>query len=204
MPLAEQPVPEVRPSGPRTKDGPSQISNATTDRDRTVSRRSEPGSRTTLIGGPPEPGTFSSPGCDEPTSSAKPPRRWTLGEISLLSPGSFYPLSDGVSTHYHLITNSNFVTARLWSQLGWLCVYTLCAISIRAEPALSASVFLEAPPRSNCPPDIVPDRIHGRGLETRSIKWYPCDSMQPDDRTSSLPPILYIMNRSQYQATVSS
>ena len=61
----------------------------TTDRDRTVSRRSEPSSRATLIGEQPNPWDLLQP--QDVTSrhrGAKPPRRCELlGEISLLSPG---------------------------------------------------------------------------------------------------------------------
>jgi hypothetical protein len=59
-----------------------------TDRDRTVSRRSEPSSRATLIGEQPNPWDLLQP--QDVTSrhrGAKPPRRYELlGEISLLSP----------------------------------------------------------------------------------------------------------------------
>ena len=58
------------------------------DRDRTVSRRSEPSSRATLIGEQPNPWDVLPP--QDVTSrhrGAKPPRRCELlGEISLLSP----------------------------------------------------------------------------------------------------------------------
>ena len=61
----------------------------TADRDRTVSRRSEPSSRATLIGEQPNPWDRIQP--QDVTSrhrGAKPPRRCELlGEISLLSPG---------------------------------------------------------------------------------------------------------------------
>ena len=60
----------------------------TTDRDRTVSRRSEPSSRATLMGEQPNPWDLLQP--QDVTSrhrGAKPPRRYELlGEISLLSP----------------------------------------------------------------------------------------------------------------------
>ncbi|GFP20178.1 hypothetical protein HKBW3S03_01679, partial [Candidatus Hakubella thermalkaliphila] len=59
-----------------------------TDRDRTVSRRSKPSSRTALIGEQPNPWDLLQP--QDATSrhrGAKPPRRCgLLGEISLLSP----------------------------------------------------------------------------------------------------------------------
>ena len=60
----------------------------TIDRDRTVSRRSEPSSRATLMGEQPNPWDLLQP--QDVTSrhrGAKPPRRCELlGEISLLSP----------------------------------------------------------------------------------------------------------------------
>ena len=60
-----------------------------TDRDRTVLRRSEPSSRTALMGEQPNPWDRLQP--RDATSrhrGAKPPRRCELlGEISLLSPG---------------------------------------------------------------------------------------------------------------------
>ena len=60
-----------------------------TDRDRTVSRRSEPSSRTALMGEQPNPWNLLQ--LQDATSrhrGAKPPRRCgLLGEISLLSPG---------------------------------------------------------------------------------------------------------------------
>ena len=51
------------------------------DRDRTVSRRSEPSSRTTFNGRTAQPlGPASAPGCDEPTSRCQTsPSIWTLG-----------------------------------------------------------------------------------------------------------------------------
>jgi hypothetical protein len=61
----------------------------TTDRDRTVSRRSEPSSRAALMGGQPNPWDLLQP--QDATSrhrGAKPCRRYELlGKISLLSPG---------------------------------------------------------------------------------------------------------------------
>ena len=74
--------PLVLVSGPRKSPAP------TTDRDRTVSRRSEPSSRATLIGEQPNPWDLLQP--RDVTSrhrGAKPLRRYELlGGISLLSP----------------------------------------------------------------------------------------------------------------------
>src|ERR687894_3132336 len=62
---------------------------ATADRDRTVSRRSKPSSRTALMGEKPNPWDLPQP--QDATSrhrGAKPSRRYgLLGKISLLSPG---------------------------------------------------------------------------------------------------------------------
>ena len=61
----------------------------TADRDRTVSRRSEPSSRTALMGEQPNPWDRLQPqDAMSRHRGAKPPRRCELlGEISLLSPG---------------------------------------------------------------------------------------------------------------------
>ncbi len=81
-----------------------------TDRDRTVLRRSEPSSRATLIGEQPNPWDLLQP--QDVTNrhrGAKPPRRYELlGEISLLSQSTFYPLSDGPSIQNRRITLAGF------------------------------------------------------------------------------------------------
>ena len=68
---------------------PRKFLTPTLDRDRTVSRRSEPSSRASLMGEQPNPWDLLQP--QDETSrhrGAKPPRRCELlGEISLLSPG---------------------------------------------------------------------------------------------------------------------
>src|SRR6266581_8399610 len=88
--LALQPVHQrLVQSGPLVlRSGPLKFPTPITDRDRTVSRRSEPSSRATLIGEQPNPWDLLQP--QDVTSrhrGAKPPRRYELlGEISLLSP----------------------------------------------------------------------------------------------------------------------
>ena len=58
------------------------------DKDRTVSRRSEPSSRTALMGEQPNPWDLLPQDAMSRHRGAKPPRRCELlGEISLLSPG---------------------------------------------------------------------------------------------------------------------
>ena len=70
------------------ESAPLKFLTPTTDRDRTVLRRSEPSSRATLMGEQPNPWDLLQP--QDVTSrhrGAKPPRRYELlGEISLLSP----------------------------------------------------------------------------------------------------------------------
>ena len=70
------------------KSDPLKILTPTADRDRTVSRRSEPNSRTALIGEQPNPWDQLQPqDAMSRHRGAKPPRRCELlGEISLLSP----------------------------------------------------------------------------------------------------------------------
>ena len=83
----------------------------TTDRDRTVSRRSEPSSRTALIGEQPNPWDLLQP--QDVTSrhrGAKPPRRYELlGVISLLSPAYLlsyerWPFHAEPPDHYILLS----------------------------------------------------------------------------------------------------
>ena len=73
---------------------PLKFLTPTVDRDRTVSRRSEPSSRTTLIGEQPNPWDLLQPqDVMSRHRGAKPHRRYgRLGAISLLSPE--YLLSD--------------------------------------------------------------------------------------------------------------
>src|ERR1700753_3429825 len=90
MPLAGQPVHQrfVRLGPLVLESTPLKLPTPTADRDRTVSRRSEPRSRTALMGEQPNPWDLLQP--QDATirhRGAKPPRRCgLLGEISLLSP----------------------------------------------------------------------------------------------------------------------
>ena len=113
MLLAEQLVRQryVR-SGPLVLGtAPIKYPAPTTDRDRTVSRRSEPSSRATLIGEQPNPWDLLQP--QDVTSrhrGAKPPRRYELlAAISLLSPEyllSFerWPVHAEPPDHYTLLS----------------------------------------------------------------------------------------------------
>ena len=93
------------------KSDPLKLPTPITDRDRTVSRRSEPSSRATLMGEQPNPWDLLQP--QDVTSrhrGAKPPRRYELlGEISLLSPAyllSFerWPFHAEPPDHYILLS----------------------------------------------------------------------------------------------------
>ena len=90
VPLAGQLVHQryVHPGPLVLGTAPFKFPTPTMDRDRTVSRRSEPSSRAALIGEQPNPWDLLQP--QDATSrhrGAKPPRRCgLLGEISLLSP----------------------------------------------------------------------------------------------------------------------
>ena len=105
-------TPEVHPiRSSRTKISSSQLFTPSVDRDQTVSQRSKPNSRTTLIGEQPNPWDLLQP--QDVTSrhrGAKPPRRYELlGEISLLSPEyllSFerWPFHAEPPDHYALLS----------------------------------------------------------------------------------------------------
>lgn len=113
MRLASQPVHQrFVHSGPLVLGAdPLKFPAPTVDRDRTVSRRSEPSSRATLMGEQPNPWDLLQP--QDVTSrhrGAKPPRRYELlGEISLLSPAyllSFerWPFHAEPPDHYALLS----------------------------------------------------------------------------------------------------
>ncbi len=93
------------------KSAPLKFLTPTSDRDRTVLRRSEPSSRTTLMGEQPNPWDLLQPqDVMSRHRGAKPPRRYELlGEISLLSPEyllSFerWPFHTEPPDHYTLLS----------------------------------------------------------------------------------------------------
>ena len=113
MPLARQQIHQrfVHPGPLVLRTDPRKFLTPTVDRDRTVSRRSEPSSRATLMGEQPNPWDLLQP--QDVTSrhrGAKPPRRCELlGEISLLSPEyllSFerWPFHAEPPDHYALLS----------------------------------------------------------------------------------------------------
>ena len=90
VPLARQPEHQryVHPGPLVLRTDPLKLPAPMADRDRTVSRRSKPSSRTALIGEQPNPWDLLQPqDAMSRHRGAKPPRRCELlGEISLLSP----------------------------------------------------------------------------------------------------------------------
>ena len=152
---------------------PRKSPTPTTDRDRTVSRRSEPSSRATLIGEQPNPWDLLQP--RDVTSrhrGAKPLRRSELlGGISLLSPEyllSFErrPFHSAPPDHYApvsclfgLSASQSSPLLPLHSQAGYQ--------SARGDLWKPPLRFWRRPPQSNYPPSTV--RVHN-ALVTRHAK----------------------------------
>ena len=164
MHLAVQPVnqgsvqhgPLVLVSDPRKFPAP------TTDRDRTVSRRSEPSSRATLMGEQPNPWDLLQP--QDVTSrhrGAKPLRRYELlGAISLLSPE--YLLScerrtshGGPPDHFALLSHLIDLYVSQSSPLMPMHSRRGCHTR-RADLGKPPLHFWRRPPQSNYPPSGVP------------------------------------------------
>src|SRR6202790_542911 len=126
MPLARQPVHQryVHPGPLVLGTDPRNSPTPTADRDRTVSRRSEPSSRTTLIGEQPNPWDLLQPqDVMSRHRGAKQPRRYELlGVISLLSPAYLlsverWPFHEGPPDHYDRLSSLLNLSV---SQSGWL------------------------------------------------------------------------------------
>ena len=114
VPLARQPVHHrsVHPGPLVLGTDPFNFPTPTADRSRTVSRRSEPNSRTTLNGEQPYPWDLLQPqDVMSRHRGAKPPRRYELlGEISLLSPAYLlsverWPFHEGPPDHYDRLSS---------------------------------------------------------------------------------------------------
>ena len=114
VPLARQQVRQrcVHPGPLVLGTDPLNSPTPTADRDRTVSRRSEPSSRTILIGEQPNPWDLLQPqDMMSRHRGAKPCRRCELlGKISLLSPAYLlsverWPFHSGPPDHYDLLSH---------------------------------------------------------------------------------------------------
>ena len=152
MPLAEQQMHQryVHPGPLVLRTALLKFPTPVIDRDRTVSRRSEPSSRTALMGEQPNPwNRLQLQDAMSRHRGAKPPRRCgLLGEISCYPQGSFYPLSDG-QFHSHTAGSltPTFVTARLVGlAVRLVYAFTLSARfpSVLNEPLNASVTFLEA------------------------------------------------------------
>jgi hypothetical protein len=126
MPLAEQLVHQryVHPGPLVLRTGLLKFPTPATDRDRTVSRRSEPSSRTTLMGEQPNPWDLLQPqDVMSRHRGAKHRRRYELlGGISLLSPEYLlsverWPFHSEPPDHYDLLSH---LLAPSRSQSSWL------------------------------------------------------------------------------------
>ena len=151
---------------------PRKFHTPTIDRDRTVSRRSEPSSRATLMGEQPNPWDLLQP--QDVTSrhrGAKPLRRYELlGGISLLSPEyllSFErcPFHTETPDHYALV--SYLIDLSVSQSSALMPLHSKAGYQSAVRAPLEASVtLLRRPPQSNYPPINVP--FHG--LESKQIK----------------------------------
>ena len=143
MLLAEQLVHQryVHPGPLVLGTNPVKFPTRIADRDRTVSRRSEPSSRTTLIGEQPNPWDLLQPqDVMSRHRGAKHPRRYgLLGGISLLSPAYLLSVERWPFHRNHRITMTVFrlcSTCTSRSQAG-LCHCTLKLISDQPEPTIA-------------------------------------------------------------------
>ncbi len=113
--------------------------------------------------------------------------------------GSFYPLSDGLSTQYHRITKPDFrpcSTCPSRSQAPF-CLYTLRPVSVRPEGFLGASVTLS---EATAPSNRLPERLRRSlllALESQQQKGgIPTSAPhRPRAMLRRLPPILCICHR---------
>ena len=143
MPLAEQQVHQryVHPGPLVLRTALLKFPAPVIDRDRTVSRRSEPSSRTALMGEQPNPwNLLQLQDAMSRHRGAKPCRRCgLLGKISRYPRSTFYPLSDGHSTLGRRITRACFRTcsARPPRSQAGLHSCALGTVADRPEPTFA-------------------------------------------------------------------
>ena len=191
--LAPQPVNQwsVRPGPLVLRPDLLRHHAPTTDRDRTVSRRSEPSSRATLIGEQPNPWDLLQP--QDVTSrhrGAKPLRRFELlGAISLLSPE--YLLSFE-RWPYHAVTTGSLCPTFVPDRPVCLPVKPACANTLSARlpfvlsgPWEASVTLLEATtpvklPTKRCPaPAVRPPAREGWYFTVDSTHTSVCASRSP-------------------------
>ena len=175
--LALQPVHQwyVQPGPLVLGSTPLNSSTRIADRDRTVSRRSEPSSRTTLIGEQPNPWDLLQPqDVMSRHRGAKHCRRYELlGSISLLSPAYLlsverWPFHSEPPDHYDGL--SSLLDLSVHSQAS-LCHCTPRTISDRSELTFAPPLlFGRRPPQSNYPPYNVLMPDNGYQLDIKKNK----------------------------------
>ena len=189
----------VHPGPLVLRTNPLKYPTPTADRDRTVSRRSKPSSRTTLIGEQPNPWDLLQPqDVMSRHRGAKLPRRYELlGGISLLSPEYLlsverWPFHSEPPDHYVLLS---YLLDLSVSQLSTLMPlhYQHDVRPYLAYLRTPPLRFWRRPPQSNCLPYTVPNPDDGPRLEpqtnqggiSRSAPRVLASTLQ------SLPPILH-------------
>src|ERR1044071_206681 len=180
---------------------PLKLRTPTADRDQTVSRRSEPSSRTTLIGEQPNPWDLLQPqDVMSRHRGAKLCRRCgRLGKISLLSLEYLlfverWPFHAEPPDHYGRLSSLLDLSV---SQSGGLMPlhsssdFRPLGAHHRAPPLH----FGRRPPQSNCPPRHVPDPDNGPRLDVSNNKGGISRLAPPElaPRFHSLPPILHML-----------
>src|SRR5712672_904623 len=210
LPLARQLLHQryVHPGPLVLGTNPLKIPTPTADRDRTVSRRSEPSSRTTLIGEQPNPWDLLQPqDVMSRHRGAKRCRRYgLLGIISLLSPAYLlsverWPFHAGPPDHYVRLSSLLDLSV---SQSGRLMPlhstsYFLPLSPYHLPPPL---LFGSRPPQSNCPPCTVPAPDDGTRLDIHNHKGG-ISRVAPRELApalQSLPPILHMQQRMPVQS----
>src|SRR3569833_581917 len=201
MRLAPQPVHQrcVHPGPLVLGTSPLKSRTPTADRDRTVSRRSEPSSRTTLNGEQPYPWDRLQPQ-DEMSRhrGAKHRRRYVLlGGISLLSPEYLlsverWPFHTEPPDHFVLLSYLLDLSVSQSSTLmpmHYQHDFRPCLAYLRTPPLR----FGRRPPQSNCLPYTVPNPDHGPRLEPQTHQGGISTLAPPDlaTRFQRLPPILH-------------
>ena len=178
--LAPRPVHQrcVRPGPLVLGTNPLKSRTPTADRDRTVSRRSKPSSRTTLIGEQPNPWDLLQPqDVMSRHRGAKRCRRYgLLGIISLLSPAYLlsverWPFHAGPPDHYDRLSSLLGPSA---SQSGWLLpLHSRIRFPTGLSQPSRASVTLwEATAPVKLPAMQGPGRCYGSVRRQRKQGWY--------------------------------
>src|ERR1700741_1749898 len=188
----------VRPGPLVLRSQPLKSPAPTVDKDRTVSRRSEPSSRTSLTGEQPAPWDLLQPQ-DEMSRhrGAKHRRRYgLLGGISLLSPEDLlsverWPFHTEPPDHYDLLSplfDLSVSQSSTLMPLHYQHDFRPYLAYLRTPPLH----FGRRPPQSNCLPCTVPDPDNGSRLEPQTGQGgiSRLAPRRPASRLHSLPPIL--------------